>query len=133
LNEALRLADSQIPQGDEMLVLPADLPTLEIDDVHALLDSQSECAIAPNRARDGTNALLYRRGPRLFRFGQGSFAAHLREHRQGGGAWEIVERPGLAFDLDLPSDYCELLTKTDYWKRRAYLPMPMASMRAAPA
>ena len=107
-NEALAIADATSRADDAMLVLPADLPLLAAADVAAMLGVITDCAIAPDRVRDGTNALFWRRAPRIFRFGLGSFSAHLRAAREQGGIVQIVERPGLAFDLDDPQDLCNL-------------------------
>jgi 2-phospho-L-lactate guanylyltransferase len=91
-----------------LVVLHGDLPSLAVEDVSALagaLTGRRGVAIAPDRAGTGTNGLALR-PPEImgFAFGVGSCAAH----RAGAAAAEItpvmVERPGLAFDLDTPED-----------------------------
>ena len=66
---------------------------------------QPVVAIAPDRHNEGTNALLVC-PPGLIRYayGIGSFARHCELARQAGARLEIVHRPGLALDLDLPED-----------------------------
>ena len=44
-----------------------------------------------------------------FRFGAGSFAAHHAEARAAGVEPAILDRPGLAFDLDTPQDLARWL------------------------
>jgi len=68
----------------------------------------ADCVVAPDRLRQGTNALYWRRAPRVFRFGRTSFAAHQQAAREQGLTVEIIDRPGLAFDLDEPQDLREL-------------------------
>ena len=85
------------------LVVHADLPLLSADDIAALIDAASEAgaAIAPDRARTGTNALALIDATALQpAFGPSSFALHrtLLPHAAA------VERPGLALDIDTPVD-----------------------------
>jgi 2-phospho-L-lactate guanylyltransferase len=62
-------------------------------------------AIAPDRAAKGTNGLAMRPpGAIGFQFGAGSFARHRAEAENLGLPIAIVERDGLAFDLDTPGD-----------------------------
>jgi 2-phospho-L-lactate guanylyltransferase len=100
LNEALPLAGQ-----DGLLAISTDLPGITADDVRAMLGGGPAVRIAPDRARRGTNALFVApAGLVPFRFGEGSFLAHLAAARNVGVEPEIVERAGLAFDLDLPED-----------------------------
>lgn len=110
LNEGLDQARSAaIADGvDTLLVLHGDLPDLEPGDVAALastIPGARGVAIAPDRAGSGTNGLALR-PPQIigFRFGAGSRAAHQAAARAAGVAAVIVDRPGLALDLDTPED-----------------------------
>ena len=95
-----------------LLVLPADLPLLEAQDVRAVLDEVSDedsVVISPDGAHAGTNALLLRPPDALpFAFGAGSYEAHLRAARERGLEARICERPHLAFDLDTVEDLAYL-------------------------
>jgi 2-phospho-L-lactate guanylyltransferase len=100
-----------------LVILHGDLPNLTTDDVAALLDAVAEdggIAIAPDRAGSGTNALALRPPDAIgFRFGVGSFAAHLAEAKEAGIKVVEVHRPGLAFDLDTPADLARWLELGD--------------------
>jgi 2-phospho-L-lactate/phosphoenolpyruvate guanylyltransferase len=89
-------------------VLHGDLPNLTAEDVASLLEPVSQragVAIAPDRAGSGTNGLALNPIDAIgFRFGLGSFAAHRDEALRAGLPTAIVERSGLAFDLDTPAD-----------------------------
>ena len=115
LNQGLDEARAEaLRDGIELLgVLHGDLPNLGADDVRALLaaaDTIRSVAIAPDRARTGTNGLALR-PPEIigFRFGVGSLAAHREEALAAGVAPVVLERDGLAFDLDTPQDLARWL------------------------
>ncbi len=94
-----------------LLVLPADLPLLDAEDVRVLLDAaeESSVVVSPDGARVGTNALLLRPPDVIpFSFGLGSFGAHGRAAEQGGLSVTVCEREHLAFDLDTGQDLARL-------------------------
>jgi 2-phospho-L-lactate guanylyltransferase len=98
-----------------LLVLPADLPLVEAEDLRAFLDAAGErgegplALISPDATRDGTNALLLRPPDAIpFAFGPGSFDEHVRAARRRGLRVEVCERPHLAFDLDTKEDFSSL-------------------------
>jgi 2-phospho-L-lactate guanylyltransferase len=119
LNRGLDQArDEALADGIETLcVLHGDLPNLTVDDVRALIAAVPEpsgVAIAPDRAGSGTNGLAMRPpGAIGFGFGVGSFAAHRSAGEAAGLPFAIVERPGLAFDLDTPADLARWLELGD--------------------
>jgi 2-phospho-L-lactate guanylyltransferase len=104
LTEALELPGPE----DALLAISADLPELTPEDVGCMVEATTAAravVIAPDRQREGTNALLtIPAGCIPFRFGKASFAAHVSAARNTGLEPVIVTRPGLAFDLDLPED-----------------------------
>lgn len=108
LNEDLARAAERIDRqpGDILLVLPADLPHLAADDVDALAAvGAAGIGIAPDRAGTGTNGLAFAGGSGFrFAFGSGSRRAHEAEARHLGLPAILVDRPGLAFDVDVPED-----------------------------
>jgi 2-phospho-L-lactate/phosphoenolpyruvate guanylyltransferase len=117
LNPALEEGCSWVMARDAaaLLVLPADLPLLEAQDVRALLEkanAEDSLVISPDGAHAGTNALLLRPPDALpFAFGPGSYEAHLRAARERGLEVRICERPHLAFDLDTVEDLTRLNEK----------------------
>ena len=102
-----------------VLLLPADLPFARVEDIEAMLrplekrpgsrgqvPGQPLLAICPDEAEDGTNALLLAPpGDFTFRYGPGSFRAHLAEATRRGRPTHVVPAPGLRFDLDTESDW----------------------------
>lgn len=110
LNEGLDQARAAaVAEGIEtLIVLHGDLPELGLADVEALataVPGPTGVAIAPDKTGTGTNGLALRPPDVIgFHFGAGSRAAHELAARTAGVAAVIVERPGLAFDLDTPED-----------------------------
>jgi 2-phospho-L-lactate guanylyltransferase len=101
--------------GSSLLVLPADLPLLDAEDVHAMLESAGEIpsvTISPDGIHAGTNALLLCPPDALpFAFGLDSYEAHLRAARERDLEVRVCERPHLAFDLDTAEDLARLNAK----------------------
>ena len=119
LNAGLEQARARaVVDGVETLaVLHGDLPNLAAADVRALLDAvppEHGVAIAPDRGGSGTNGLAMRPPDAVdFHFGTGSFAAHRAAAAAGGLEPVVVDRPGLAFDLDTPADLARWLELGD--------------------
>jgi 2-phospho-L-lactate guanylyltransferase len=110
LNRALTLATITARDGgaSSILILPADLPLLSPQDISALtglIQPSPVVVIAPDRRRQGTNALLVSPpGVIEYSYGPGSFQRHCDQARRVGVRLEIVDSPSLALDVDLPED-----------------------------
>ena len=98
-----------------VLIVPADLPLLTPEDVQAMLARAQEppvVVVAPDRHRQGTNALLVcPAGLIEYEYGPGSFERHCQRAIAAGAHLEICELPSLALDMDLPEDL-ELVSET---------------------
>lgn len=109
LNSALDAARSQavVRGADAILVLPSDLPLLEVSDLELLYelpDGKSTVVIAPSRD-GGTNALLLHPPHAIdFAFGVDSFRRHRRLAELADVSTRIVHSPTLALDIDRPID-----------------------------
>jgi 2-phospho-L-lactate/phosphoenolpyruvate guanylyltransferase len=91
----------------EVVVLPADLPTISAADIDELVRTgrSGGFAIAPDGAGVGTNALyLACAAPFDFQFGPDSRRRHLQEARRLGLSAQEVRLPGLELDVDSPAD-----------------------------
>jgi 2-phospho-L-lactate guanylyltransferase len=98
-----------------VLILPADLPLITPEDIQTLLALAVDppvVVVAPDRRRQGTNALLVcPAGLIEYEFGPSSFHRHCERARLAGARLEICELPSLALDMDLPEDL-ELVSET---------------------
>jgi 2-phospho-L-lactate/phosphoenolpyruvate guanylyltransferase len=108
-----------------MVQLPADLPLLTPADVEAVLQAHAAApaiTLAPSRDRRGSNAVACSPPDLLpLRFGDDSFHPHLERARALGIAPQIVERPGLALDVDAPADLRAFLAAPSATRAYAYL------------
>jgi 2-phospho-L-lactate guanylyltransferase len=109
LNSALTQAHRVLREFGcrEVVILPADLPTITAAEIDALVRAgrRGGFAIAPDAAGVGTNALcLVSPHPFRFQFGLSSQRLHLEEAERTGLSPKVVRLPGLEFDVDSPTD-----------------------------
>ncbi len=95
-------------RAEAVLVLPADLPFITVDDIATLVEASTErsIVIAGDREGDGTNALLAR-PPGLidYEYGPGSYERHIQQAEAAGLRAFRRESPRLALDIDWPRDF----------------------------
>jgi len=115
LNSALALGCEQALTHlfSTILILPADLAFVTTAEIGAMVAAGSArsptMVIAADEAGDGTNALLLSPPDLIgFSFGAASFEAHLKAARAKRVDPVIIERPGLAFDVDAPDDLARI-------------------------
>jgi 2-phospho-L-lactate guanylyltransferase len=107
---AARGIDAALARGaDRALLVPGDCPALDPREVSALLRSDADVVIVPDRHGTGTNALLLH-PPAVMApsFGAGSFARHAALARAAGAQVKVRELPSLALDVDTPDDLAAL-------------------------
>lgn len=94
-------------RADAVLVLPADLPFINDDDIAQLVGMSTErsIVIATDSQQDGTNALLARPpGAIDYAYGAGSYARHIEDAERKGIAVQRYESPRTRLDIDVPAD-----------------------------
>jgi 2-phospho-L-lactate guanylyltransferase len=110
LNNALMRATSVVKgwRSAAVLVLPADLPLVDAEDVRGVLDlgqDDNSIVIATDDNQDGTNAMLIR-PPGLipYAYGSGSYNRHIMLAREAGALVRVYRSDRLALDIDVPGD-----------------------------
>ncbi len=102
-----------------VLIVPADLPLLTVEDIHAMIERACDppvVVIAPDRHQLGTNALLIcPLGVIPYEFGPGSFQRHCASAREAGARLEIVTLPSLGLDMDLPEDLEQVSAEFEHY------------------
>ncbi|HZC07343.1 MAG TPA: 2-phospho-L-lactate guanylyltransferase [Ktedonobacterales bacterium] len=138
LNAGLAVArDWATEEGaNGLLIALGDLPLLTAAEVRRFTAMtrlyERVVALAPDRARDGTNLLLARPASLApLAYGRGSFARHRRlALRQGVPVLEY-DALGAAFDIDTPADLDELITR-GLWAPAAHIADDEAASRKRP-
>lgn len=97
----------------ETLVVPADIPLIKSEDLEQIFSQAPPrgSVLVPAADGRGTNAIL-RRPADLFplRFGNDSFRPHRAAAEATGLHCCILSLPGIALDVDQPSDLQQLIT-----------------------
>lgn len=97
---------------DNTLVIPADIPLMQAWELERILEAAPErgSVLVPAGDGGGTNAVL-RRPAGLFplRFGNDSFKPHFAAARSSGQPCVVLPLPGIAVDVDNPSDLKQLV------------------------
>ena len=103
LNRAAhQVSDAALAVGRPWLIIHADLPNLSAADIRRLTDVLRNGWTVLSPSYDGGTSALGSIGPISFRYGPLSFHRHLGA--VAGTPHRVVWSPGLAFDLDAPSD-----------------------------
>ncbi len=108
-----------------LLILPCDLPRMDVAALRAMADADdnnAQVVIAPDRHGSGTNALLVPAAAREFAFGEGSLAKHMAMAQASGLRARVCRSPTLAFDLDTAQDFSE-------WTRSGAALPPFVAVR----
>lgn len=97
---------------DNTLVIPADIPLMQVWELERILESApvEGSVLVPAADGRGTNA-AWRRPGNLFplRFGNNSFEPHLAAAQAAEKPCVVLSLPGIALDVDNPSDLRELV------------------------
>ena len=109
LNKALQqaAAEARARGATSILSISCDLPYLQASDLEAMLAASNgnNVVIAPDAPGEGTNALLMSpAGAIPYTYGLGSFAKHASAAEKASKKLVIIQRPGLANDIDTPED-----------------------------
>lgn len=108
-----------------ILQLPGDLPLLSPADVAAVIEhheSAPAVTIVPSRDRRGSNAVACSPPEAMpFRFGDDSFYPHLECARARGIEPRVLERDGIALDVDTPEDLRAFLRRPSDTETYEYL------------
>lgn len=110
-----RASERLLAAGDEpLLVLHGDLPMLDAADISVVLSCQQQrqgLVIACDSAGTGTNLLAFGADAMpVFQFGRNSCQRHAESAAAAGQPVTVLERIGLALDIDEPADLQALIT-----------------------
>jgi len=89
-----------------ILAIAGDLPKLASSEVDFALNAASEpVTLLPSRDWTGTNGVVFLPPARIaMEYGEGSFRRHLSKVSAAGLRSDVMDLPGIAFDIDTPTD-----------------------------
>jgi 2-phospho-L-lactate guanylyltransferase len=89
-----------------ILSIAGDLPRLSPSEIDFALDAASEpITLIPSQDWTGTNGVVFISPARItMEYGQGSLRRHLSKVSAAGLASDVMNLPGIAFDIDTPED-----------------------------
>jgi 2-phospho-L-lactate guanylyltransferase len=107
---ATRFCESR--EVDNTLVIPGDIPLIQVCELEKIVEAAPDqgSVLVPAADGRGTNA-AWRRPAGLFplRFGNDSFKPHLTAARATQKPCVVLSLPGIALDIDNPSDLRQLV------------------------
>ncbi|HUB46712.1 MAG TPA: 2-phospho-L-lactate guanylyltransferase [Acetobacteraceae bacterium] len=107
------MARALAAEGHAMLTLPGDIPRVTAAEIDAVVSScppAPSFTIVPAHDELGSNAVLCAPPAAVpLRFGDDSYFPHLAAARRSGIEPTIVRQPGIAMDIDHPTDLRMLL------------------------
>ncbi|MEQ6335510.1 2-phospho-L-lactate guanylyltransferase [Sphingobium sp. MK2] len=117
---ACLLAMPLLANDEAILFLNADLPLVQPESLNAMIGIGAPVMIAPDRHREGTNALMV--CPRTGihpSFGRGSFSRHYMAAADAGIIPVIINDLALAHDIDVAEDLVARHAAATLLQRRA--------------
>jgi 2-phospho-L-lactate guanylyltransferase len=105
-----------------ILSIAADLPRLASSEVDFVLNVATEpVTLIPSRDWTGTNGVVFIPPARIsMEYGEGSFRRHLSKASAAGLRSDVLNLPGIAFDIDTPEDLQSFLddprTESETWR-----------------
>jgi 2-phospho-L-lactate guanylyltransferase len=108
--------------SERILSIASDLPRLAPSEVDFALEAVSEpVTFIPSRTWTGTNGVVFIPPARIaMEYGEGSFRRHLSKATAAGLRSDVMNLPGMAFDIDTPEDLQAFLddprTDSETWR-----------------
>jgi len=101
-----QMVDELAGTCSEILSIAADLPRLQPSEIDFALSAASEpITLIPSRDWTGTNGVVFITPARIaMEYGEGSFRRHLSKAAAAGLRSDVMDLPGVAFDIDTPAD-----------------------------
>jgi 2-phospho-L-lactate/phosphoenolpyruvate guanylyltransferase len=95
-----------LSSSSRILSIASDLPRLVPPEIDFALDAASEpVTLIPSRDWTGTNGVVFISPARIvMEYGEGSFRRHLSKASAAGHHADVMNLPGIAFDIDTPED-----------------------------
>jgi 2-phospho-L-lactate guanylyltransferase len=98
--------------ADAVLIIPADIPLIEVEDINNILQltSENDSIVLTQSQKKGTNALMLK-PPDVIKthFGSNSFHKHINEAKNRQASLKIYQSPRVSLDIDSKEDLKRLI------------------------
>jgi 2-phospho-L-lactate/phosphoenolpyruvate guanylyltransferase len=97
---------SELSGASRILSIASDLPRLTSRDIDFVMEASSDpITLIPSRDWTGTNGVVFIPPARItMEYGPGSFRRHLSKAAAASLPADVLNVPGIAFDIDTPED-----------------------------
>ncbi len=101
-----QMVSEYLPTSSRLLAIASDLPRLAPSEIDFALDAASDpVTLIPSSDWTGTNGVVFIAPARIsMEYGEGSFRRHLSKATAAGHRADVLDLPGIGFDLDTPQD-----------------------------
>lgn len=101
-----QMVSELLATSTRILSIAIDLPRLAPSEIDFALDAASEpVTLIPSRDWTGTNGVVFISPAHIaMEYGEGSFRRHLSKAAAAGHPADVMNLPGIAFDIDTPED-----------------------------
>jgi 2-phospho-L-lactate guanylyltransferase (CobY/MobA/RfbA family) len=94
------------------MIVPADVPLLDADEIDSILEAHKQVTVVPDRDHVGTNCLIATPPDAIpFIFDGRSFKPHVDAAFAAGITPNIIPARGFSLDIDTEADLQELLRR----------------------
>jgi 2-phospho-L-lactate guanylyltransferase len=100
------MVDSLSSKATKILSIAGDLPSLRPEEIDFVMNNATEpITVLPSRDGTGTNGILFVPPARIqMEYGESSFSRHMSKAAAAGHRAQVLNIPGIAFDIDTPED-----------------------------
>ncbi|MBI2149734.1 MAG: 2-phospho-L-lactate guanylyltransferase [Acidobacteria bacterium] len=101
-----RIVSELLPNASRILSIASDLPRLAPTDIDFVMEAAADpITLIPSQDWTGTNGVVFIPPAHIvMEYGEGSFRRHLSKASAAGYPSDILNVPGIAFDIDMPRD-----------------------------
>jgi len=100
------MVERLLATATQIFSIAGDLPKLRAEEIDFVMKNAIEpITILPSRDGTGTNGILFLPPARIqMEYGEGSFSRHMSKAAAAGHRAQVLNIPGIAFDIDTPED-----------------------------
>ncbi len=112
MEQGIAYAQSKISNIEAFMLIPSDLPLLNSDEIENAISllTTKDLVLAHSSKKDGTSLILYKlgKGEIPLHYDDDSYRKHMKEAKERGISFSVLDEEVFTFDVDLPADLQKL-------------------------